>query len=247
MPKINVYLPDDLAAQVRDAGIPVSPVCQAALAEAVRQVGRARKAADAIRSPSTDAATLQQIGDRLEARATLRLREALRLATPASGPVETVDLLLGLLDEGHNVAIEALRLQDVDLEELRLAVAGFECGGESAPADLGNPPVPKSVWPALTQEAREAIAAALEASVELGHNYLGCEHLLLGLLGGSGAAAQILTDLGAGAAGTRRAVAAVVAGAGAGGSGRGAASATEARLDEITRRLEAVERQLGAP
>ena len=45
MPKINVYLPDDLATAVREAGIPVSPVCQKALAEAVRRVGRARKAA----------------------------------------------------------------------------------------------------------------------------------------------------------------------------------------------------------
>ena len=41
MPKINVYLPDDLATAVREAGIPVSPVCQKALAEAVRLVGRA--------------------------------------------------------------------------------------------------------------------------------------------------------------------------------------------------------------
>ena len=56
MPKINVYLPDDLANAVREAGIPVSPVCQKALAEAVRRVGRARKTVERLRDPDFDPA-----------------------------------------------------------------------------------------------------------------------------------------------------------------------------------------------
>jgi ATP-dependent Clp protease ATP-binding subunit ClpC len=52
MPKINVYLPDDLATAVREAGIPVSPVCQKALAEAVRPVSRARKTVERLRDPN---------------------------------------------------------------------------------------------------------------------------------------------------------------------------------------------------
>jgi post-segregation antitoxin (ccd killing protein) len=43
MPKINVYLPDDLAEAVRDAGVPVSAVCQRALEQAVRRVTAVRE------------------------------------------------------------------------------------------------------------------------------------------------------------------------------------------------------------
>ena len=43
MPKVNVYLPDDLAAAVRDAGIPVSTVCQRALDNALRQTTALRE------------------------------------------------------------------------------------------------------------------------------------------------------------------------------------------------------------
>ena len=51
MPKINVYLPDDLAAAVRDAQIPVSAVCQAALERAVRDVSALRSSDEA---PATE-------------------------------------------------------------------------------------------------------------------------------------------------------------------------------------------------
>ncbi len=54
VPKINVYLSDDLAAAVREAGISVSPVCQQALAEAVRAVRASREASSAIRARGFD-------------------------------------------------------------------------------------------------------------------------------------------------------------------------------------------------
>ena len=54
MPKINVYLPDDLAAAVRAAGLPVSPICQQALAEALRMMEAARAGIEVIRDPGFD-------------------------------------------------------------------------------------------------------------------------------------------------------------------------------------------------
>ena len=53
-PKINVYLPDDLAAEVRSAGIPVSAVCQQALADAVAQAMTGRTATDEVAGPTDD-------------------------------------------------------------------------------------------------------------------------------------------------------------------------------------------------
>src|SRR5512139_4012925 len=121
MPKINVYLPEDLAAAVKAANIPVSPVCQKALAEAVRTVTTVRKGIEAIRDPDLDASKLSQIAGRLDERMTARLREALHLAQMAAGPsagVQTRHLLLGILDEGDNLAVRLLRAADHDPDEL---------------------------------------------------------------------------------------------------------------------------------
>src|SRR3954465_15301002 len=96
MPKINVYLPDDLAAQVKAAGIPVSPVCQQALAEAVRTVGRARQAIEAMRRDNVDPQLLPQLAERVLSRSTGKLLEVFRLAGAAAGagrPVRPEHLL----------------------------------------------------------------------------------------------------------------------------------------------------------
>jgi hypothetical protein len=129
MPKINVYLPDDLATAVREAGIPVSPVCQRALADAVRLVGRARKAVERLRDPNFGPATVPQVGNRIRSLMTIRLSEAIRLAREESGPtgrVETKHLLIGMLDEGHNLGIRLLQALDVDTDELRDAAVQID-------------------------------------------------------------------------------------------------------------------------
>ena len=82
MPKINVYLPDDLADAVRDAGIPVSAVCQRALEQAVRRVTAIRETAltDLTGAGLTEAdltARLRQF--------TARAREVVRISIRASG------------------------------------------------------------------------------------------------------------------------------------------------------------------
>jgi ATP-dependent Clp protease ATP-binding subunit ClpC len=113
MPKVNVYLPDDLAAAVRRAGVPVSAICQQALADAVRAAGAAREAIDALRDPAA-------APPRLSA-AMPRLRRVLERAGPEAQPRQ---LLLALLDEGDNLAVRILEMLEVDVPALRAAAAG---------------------------------------------------------------------------------------------------------------------------
>jgi hypothetical protein len=250
MPKINVYLPDDLATAVREAGIPVSPVCQKALADAVRLVGRARRTVARLRDPTFDPSAVPEIGSRIGSLMTSRLSEAVRLAREASGPVGRVDtkhLLIGLLDEGDNLGIRLLQALDVEVDELRQAAVRIDVneGGpafadeSSGAAEVGD----RSLWTGLSFPARVALASTLEASIDLGHNYLGCEHLLLGLLADQDCgAAQVLEGVGVDWTNARRAVTTAIAGF---ALARESSVAGDARkLDDIIRRLDAVERRL---
>jgi ATP-dependent Clp protease ATP-binding subunit ClpC len=252
MPKINVYLPDDLATAVRDAGIPVSPVCQKALAEAVRLVGRARKTVERLRDPDFDPAAVPQIGSRIGGLLTLRLSEAIRLAGEVSGPagrVETKDLLIGLLDEGHNLGVCLLQALGADADELRDAALQIDAT-EASQAVADEPGGPRtsgdtSLWTGLSLPARMSIASALEASIDLGHNYLGCEHLLLGLLDTPDSeAARVLHRFGVDAASARRAVTTAISGFAH--ARETSAAADPSMLDEIVHRLDAVESRLAS-
>jgi ATP-dependent Clp protease ATP-binding subunit ClpC len=257
MPKVNVYLPDDLAAAVRDSNIAVSSVCQTALAEAVRNAGLVRSAVEAIRDPSLDPSHITRIAARLHARMTPRLRAAIRLAREAAGAggsVETTHLLIGLLDQRDNLAVRLLHTLDVEIDDLRHAAALD--GDESAAARSGRVRQPRAeqrsteetdppLFSELALPARLAIASALEASIDLNQSYLGCEHLLLGLLDqDSSAASGILRSFGVDWTTVRRAVATAAAGIAQARELDAATRATE--LDEIVRRLDAVEERLRA-
>ena len=250
MAKINVYLPDELAAAVRAAGFPVSPVCQHALADAVRKVGAARAAIGGLRDPGIDPARLGELDARIGGRLTPRLRRALDLADEASGPaspIATKHLLAGLLAEGANLAVGLLVSLGIDADDLRAAVVRVD---REEPA-ASRPPATGSrgsgedaaILGRMTLPARAAVAAALEASIELGHNYLGCEHLLLGLLAdGESGAGGLLKSLGMDAAGVRRAVNSAVAGY---VQAQNTADASgPSKLEEIIRRLDAIEARL---
>ena len=238
MPKINVYLPDDLAAAVRAAGFPVSPVCQEALATAVSKVNRARKAIGTIREPGFDPGQHPVLGSSLQSRMTPRLHEVFRLARPASGdPAGTGRLLLGVLEEGHNLGVGLLQAMDIDPDELAAAVARADLT-EPGTSDAGEPdPGP---GPDLTRPAWRALAAALEAAIDLGHNYLGCEHLVLGLAAEThSVAGRVLRDLGADPAAARKALTSILAGYVHGRQADAPAGAEV--LGEIMRRLDALE------
>jgi ATP-dependent Clp protease ATP-binding subunit ClpA len=193
MPKINVYLPQDLAEAVRSAGFAVSPVCQKALADAVQSVGVARRAAEWMRQSNIDPQRFSSVWDRLESRMTPRLKTATGLAQQAAHGegVETTHLLIGLLAQGDNLALRLLEVLQVDAERLRANAETSEDGedpgfratavdphsGDTSDGQLA----PGSFWFGLSVPARRAFAAALDVSVDMGHNYLGCEHLLIGL------------------------------------------------------------------
>jgi ATP-dependent Clp protease ATP-binding subunit ClpA len=192
MPKINVYLPDELADAVRDTGVPVSAICQRALEQAVRRLSMIRTA------------TLGAIGGGdLAARfpnVTARALHALRLAADgATTSVGTGDLLRGIVAEGGNLAIQILRAMEIDPGALVT----------DGPAEPG----PAADGLHFSTAAGNALELAVNEAVGLGHNYVGCEHLLIGLAAEpDGTGGKALRAAGADAKAVRRAVATAVAG-----------------------------------
>jgi ATP-dependent Clp protease ATP-binding subunit ClpA len=288
MPKINVYLPEDLAAAVRAADVPVSAVCQKALADAVQIVNTVRRSVTALRDPTFDPDAHPQFATRLTGRMTARLRQVLALAHEAAGlehPVQTRHLLVAIVDERDNLAVRLLQALGHDADEIRaaalrvtvdeplpdLASAASETGsdpgsgtasntGSDTAAGTGSDTLPDaappgqgrgqgsgqaSLWTGLTLSGRVAIGSALEESVDLGHNYLGCEHLLLGLLEDpQGGAGQVLQSAGLDKAGLRRAITSAMAGFTQ--ARQVPVDPDAAKLDQVTRRLDALERRLAA-
>ena len=109
----------------------------------------------------------------------------------------TEHLLLGLLAEGEGVAALVLESLGISLEEARGRVEEIAGRGQRSPT--GHIP--------FTPPAKKALELSLQEAVQLGHNYIGTEHLLLSLLReGEGVAAQVLADLGAGYAQVREQV-----------------------------------------
>lgn len=103
-------------------------------------------------------------------------------------------ILLGLIDEGEGVAVKALESQGINLESLRRQVKQIIGHGQQAPSHLP-----------FTAGTREVLALSLREASELGHDYIGTEHILLGLIGEeAGVAAQVLAQLGVKADGTRQ-------------------------------------------
>lgn len=235
MPKINVYLPDDLAVAVKEANVPVSAICQAALERVVREVTALREGGPEGRSAG-DQDWAAGTGVAF-ARYTNRARQAVALGRQAATTlghsyVGTEHLLLGVLDEGGNLAVRVLEALDVAPEDVRAELGAYVRAGE------GSEPATS-----LTPHLRRALELATGESVRLGHNYVGCEHLLLGLVAEpDGLAGSVLRQLGLELRVTRRAVVTAL-------SGYMQARANEPviatnRFDEILRRLDAIETRL---
>src|ERR1700683_87287 len=162
-------------------------------------------------------------------------------------PVSTGLLLRGLLDEGSNLAVGLMGALGVDIDELRAAVD--DACSAVAEGGTGEDGIarPDASWLArLTWPARNAIASGIEAALDLGHNYVGTEHVLLGLLADADSqAGQVLRTHGMEEDATRRALTGALAGY-AQGRKAGAGSAAVTTIDDIVARLEAVERRLAA-
>lgn len=247
MPKVNVYLPDELAVAVREAQIPVSAVCQAALERAVRDIAAAKGVAD---TPDE----LPGIG--LLSRFTPRAREAVTRAQQAAreaghAEVGTEHVLLGILDEGHNVALKVLANLDIEADDLRAELRA----SMPRPAGPAVPAVPAGTAPEghvpFGSQPKQALVHTTKEALGLGHNYIGCEHLLLGLLATEdGLASKVLRRMGVELRTTRRAVVSALTGIVAGRPQPPAAPAPtvhdQATLDQILERLEAIERRLAS-
>jgi ATP-dependent Clp protease ATP-binding subunit ClpA len=231
VPKINVYLPDDLASAVRDTHVPVSAVCQAALEQAVRGVVALR---------ATDAAPGSEPVSGPFARFTARARHSIVLAEKVAHEtrhnyIGTEHLLLGVLDEGGNLALKVLTSLDIEIDDLRAELnASMLPTTAPGPEKLPFTPLAKM---SLELAAREALA--------LGHNYVGCEHLLLGQLATEdGLAGKVLHRMGVDLRSAKRTVVAALLGyVQARESLRPEAGANTATLDDIIRRLEALEQR----
>jgi len=102
--------------------------------------------------------------------------------------IGTEHILLGLVHDGEGVAAKALESLGVTLTAVRLQVV--EAIGLSDSPPSGSPP--------FTPRAKKVLELALREALQLGHSYIGTEHLLLGLVReGEGVAAQVLVSLGA--------------------------------------------------
>ena len=102
--------------------------------------------------------------------------------------IGTEHILLGLIHEGEGVAAQVFESLDISVEAARQQVEGMI--GRGTAESTGHIP--------FTPRAKKVLELSLREALQLGHNYIGTEHLLLGLIReGEGVAAQVLRTLGA--------------------------------------------------
>src|SRR4051812_30197780 len=151
--------------------------------------------------------------------------------------IGTEHILLGLIHEGEGVAAKSLESLGISLEGVRSQVEEIIGQGQQAPS--GHNP--------FTPRAKKVLELSLREALQLGHNYIGTEHILLGLIReGEGVAAQVLVKLGAELTRVRQQVIQLLSGyqgketaeAGTGGRGGEAGNpSTSLVLDQFGRNL----------
>jgi ATP-dependent Clp protease ATP-binding subunit ClpA len=161
--------------------------------------------------------------------------------------IGTEHILLGLIHEGEGVAAKALESLGMSLEAVRQQVEEIIGRGEQASASRI----------AFTPRGKKVLELSLREALQLGHNYIGTEHILLGLIReGEGVAAQVLVRLGADLNRVRQQVIQLLHGyqgkepafkepARMGSPERRRLSLVESRIDALDRRLAAIEQRVG--
>ena len=154
--------------------------------------------------------------------------------------IGTEHILLGLIHEGEGVAAKALESLGISLEAVRQQVEEIIGQGQQAPS--GHIP--------FTPRAKKVLELSLREALQLNHNYIGTEHILLGLVReGEGVAAQVLIKLGGSLSRVRdKVIELAPRGTGEGHelSGQLRRSAMRGPLEGLTRRLEAMDERLAA-
>ncbi len=136
--------------------------------------------------------------------------------------IGTEHILLGLIHEGEGVAAKALESLGISLEAVREKVE--ETIGPAGTSTTGSPP--------FTPRAKKVLELSLREALQLGHNYIGTEHMLLGLVReGEGVAAQVLVSLGADLSRVRQQVIQLLSGYQAAGPEKTAAGAAPSSAD----------------
>lgn len=133
--------------------------------------------------------------------------------------IGTEHILLGLIHEGEGVAAKGLEALGISLEAVRAQVEEIIGQGGSSPS--GHIP--------FTPRAKKVLELSLREALQLGHNYIGTEHILLGLIReGEGVAAQVLVKLGADLGRVRQQVIQLLSGyQGPGGKSEGESAGTK--------------------
>ena len=170
-PKINVYLPDDLAHEVKASGIPVSAICQQALADAV--------ARSSTGLPAPAGLGADDLSRSFTKRAYGVLADAEKAAEATGGKATTVELMAAVV-ASNGLAVTVLAAADIVPEDVVDELQGRAKDGGRA-------------------EALETVAErAVEQARGLGHSYVGTEHLLLAITSGARneLAAKTLRDMG---------------------------------------------------
>jgi len=134
--------------------------------------------------------------------------------------IGTEHILLGLIHEGEGVAAKSLESLGISLEAVRSQVE--EIIGQGGASPSGHIP--------FTPRAKKVLELSLREALQLGHNYIGTEHILLGLIReGEGVAAQVLVKLGADLSRVRQQVIQQLSGYSGSGAGAEAGSGTGER------------------
>jgi ATP-dependent Clp protease ATP-binding subunit ClpA len=233
MPKISVYLPDDLAERVREAQLPVSSICQAALLETLRQMSAAAYA-------SAGSAAALPVGVEIESLAVTHFVDAVNLAYDAASKrgaatVGTEDLLQGILDEGESVMLQTLEAIGVGSEDIRHQLTMLVQGGD--PLLPGTPQ-------ALSKRARRVVGRADQEAVGAGRP-VNVAHLLLALIDdGGGGASRALGQAGLDMAAAQKTIAAMQSGLTFGRAQALGPPLADVHLTEIKERLDRIEKRL---
>jgi len=186
----------------------------------------------------------EQKGETMFERFTDRARRVVVLAQDEARSLNhnyigTEHLLLGLITEGEGVAAKALESLDINKDAVRTAV--IDIIGEGEKPVEGHIP--------FTPRAKRVFELSLREALQLGHNYIGTEHLLLGLLKeGEGVASQVLIKLGADLSKVRQTVIELLSGyqrngddgresVGVGASSSGSGQTNSAILEQFGRNL----------
>src|SRR5579863_3329754 len=149
--------------------------------------------------------------------------------------IGTEHILLGLISEGEGVAAKALESLGISLEAVRQQVEEIIGTGSSSPQ--GHIP--------FTPRAKKVLELSLREALQLGHNYIGTEHILLGLIHeGDGVAAQVLVGLGVELDRTRQLVIQILTGRHGEETASAVAEDLRDRLAAMAARLTVIERTL---